>query len=438
LRNTFRGGVHPLHHIGEGKPLTQASPIRVFTADTVVIPVGMHLGAPSAPCVAKGQRVKMGEVIATPVGGFGLPVHASVSGEVLFVEERQLLRNRPEVCIGIQNDHLDEWVELTPLNAQSATPAEIIAAVKNAGICGMGGAAFPTHVKMSMPEGKQADVVILNGAECEPYLTADHRMMLEQSERIVEGIKLILRATGVSHAVLAIETNKPDAIKTMREAIAGLSEVRVLPLKTKYPQGSEKQLIHVVTGREVPRGKLPLDAGALVFNVSTAAAVYDAVALGKPLVERVTTVTCGVKEPSNLLLRVGTRYEDAINACGGLVEGARKVFAGGPMTGLCAADLNVTMTKATNGIVVFDDKQAKEVEESACIRCARCVHVCPIGLHPYLMRTDLDRRDTDSAKQHGLMDCVLCSACSYICPARRYLSSSFKAAREDLAAKARR
>lgn len=438
MRNTFRGGVHPLHHIGEGKPLTQACPIRAFTADTVIIPVGMHLGAPSAPCVAKGQRVRMGEVIATPVGGFGLPVHASVSGEVLFVEERQMLRNRPEVCIGIQNDHLDEWVQLTPQNTQSAIPAQIIAAVKDAGICGMGGAAFPTHVKMTIPEGKQADVIILNGAECEPYLTADHRMMLEHSDRIVAGLKLILRATGVSRGVIAIETNKPDAIARMREAILGESDICVLPLKTKYPQGSEKQLIHVVTGREVPRGKLPLDAGALVFNVSTAAAVYEAVALGKPLVERVTTVTCGVKNPSNLLLRVGTRYEDAINACGGLVEGARKVFAGGPMTGLCAADLNVTMTKATNGIVVFDDKQAKAVEESACIRCARCVHVCPTNLHPYLLRADLDKRDTDSAKQHGLMDCVLCSACSYICPARRYLSSSFKAAREDLAAKARR
>jgi len=398
----------------------------------------MHLGAPSAPCVEKGQRVRMGEVIATPIGGFGLPVHASVSGEVLFVEERQMLRNRPEVCIGIQNDHRDDWVTLTPLNAKSASPAEIIAAVKNAGICGMGGAAFPTHVKMTVPEGKQADVVILNGAECEPYLTADHRMMLEHSDSIVEGLKLILRATDVARGVIVIETNKPDAIAQMREAISGESSITVLPLKTKYPQGSEKQLIHVVTGREVPRGKLPLDAGALVFNVSTAAAVYDAVALGKPLVDRVTTVTCGVKEPGNLLLRVGTRYEDAINACGGLVEGARKVFAGGPMTGLCAADLNATMTKATNGIVVFNEQQAKAVEESACIRCARCVHVCPTNLHPYLMRTDLDKRDTESAKQHGLMDCVLCSACSYICPARRYLSSSFKAAREDLAAKARR
>ena len=438
LRNTFRGGVHPLHHIGEGKPLTQACPIRTVTADLVVIPVGMHLGAPSAPCVAKGQRVRVGEVIATPVGGFGLPVHASVSGEVLFVDERQMLKGRPELCIGIRNDHADEWVELHPLNAESASPAQIIAAVKEAGICGMGGAAFPTHVKLTIPEGKQADVIILNGAECEPYLTADHRMMLEQSARIVAGAKLVLRATGVSRAVIAIESNKPDAIASMREAISNSPEISVLPLKTKYPQGSEKQLIHVVTGREVPRGKLPLDAGVLVFNVSTAAAIYDAVTLGKPLIERVTTVTGGVKEPGNLLLRVGTRYEDAINACGGLVEDAKKVFAGGPMTGLCTADLESTITKATNGIVVLDEKQAKAVQESACIRCARCVHVCPIGLHPYLMRADLDKHDTDSAKQHGLMDCVLCGACSYICPARRYLSSSFKAAREDLAAKARR
>ena len=438
MTNTFRGGVHPLHHIGEGKPLTQACPIRAVVAETVVIPVGMHLGAPSEPCVTKGQHVKMGEVIATPVGGLGLPVHASVSGEVLFVEERQLLRAKPEICIGIGNDHADEWVTLTPVDLTNATPADLIAAVKNAGICGMGGAAFPTHVKMSIPEGKHADVVILNGAECEPYLTADHRMMLEQSARIVAGLKLILRATGVSRGVIAIETNKPDAIARMREAVSAEESISVLALKTKYPQGSEKQLIQVVTGCDVPRGKLPLDAGALVFNVSTAAAIHDAIALGKPLVERVTTVTSGVNEPGNLLLRVGTRYEDAIQACGGLVEGACKVFAGGPMTGLCAADLEVTVTKATNGIVVFDETQAKAVEESACIRCARCVHVCPIGLHPYLMRTDLDKHDTDSAKQHGLMDCVLCSACSFICPARRYLSSSFKAAREDLAAKARR
>ena len=438
MRKSFQGGVHPLRRIGEGKPLARGSAVRAITPDLVVIPVGMHLGAPSAPCVEKGQRVKLGEVIATPVGALGLPVHASVSGEVLFVETRQMLRSKPELCIGIQNDHMDEWVPLTPLDAERAEPQEILAAVKNAGICGMGGAAFPTHIKMTIPEGKHADIVILHGAECEPYLTADHRLMLESPERILAGFSLILRATGVKRGIVAIESNKQDAIQVMQQAASTYENIQILPLKTKYPQGSEKQLIHVVAGREVPRGKLPLDAGVLVFNVSTAAAVYDAVALGKPLVERITTVTGCVKEPGNLRLRVGTRYEDAIAACGGLLDCARKVFAGGPMTGLCAADLEATATKATNGIVAFDEQQAKAMQESACIRCARCVHVCPIGLHPYLMRSNLDRHDLDGAKQNGLMDCVLCGACSYICPARRYLTSSFKAVREEIAAKARR
>ncbi len=398
----------------------------------------MHLGAPSEPCVEKGQRVLAGEVIAKPVGGLGLPVHASVSGEIAFVEPRQMLRGKPELCIGIQNDHLDEWVELHPLDADRATAAEIIEAAKNAGLCGMGGAAFPTHIKMSIPEGKSADTVILNGAECEPYLTADHRLMLEKPDLVIAGLKLILRATGVNRGVIAIETNKPDAIAAMKTAAAGEEQIEIIPLKTKYPQGSEKQLIQVVTRREVPRGKLPVDANALVFNVSTTAALYEAVALGKPLVQRITTVTGCVKEPGNLLLRVGTRYADAIEACGGLLDCARKVFAGGPMTGLCAADLEAAITKATNGIVAFDEDQAKTMNETACIRCTRCVQICPIGLHPYLMRSDIDRRDIDAVKKHGLMDCVLCGACSYICPARRYLTSSFKATREDLAARARR
>ncbi len=439
MKNTFRGGIHPLRQSGEGKPLTHASPIRAITPDIVVIPLGMHLGAPSAPCVEKGQRVLLGQVIATPVGGLGLPVHASVSGEVLFVEERQQLRAAPERCIGIQNDRMDEWVELNPVGSvEQAEPADIIAAVRNAGICGMGGAAFPTHVKLSVPEGKRAEIVILNGAECEPYLTADHRLMLESPQRIVDGLRLILKATGVANGVIAIESNKPDAIEFMRLAASAYPEIRVQPLKTKYPQGSEKQLIQTVTGRDVPRGKLPIDAGALVFNVSTAAAVCDAVTLGKPLVSRITTVTGCVNEPSNLLLRIGTCYEEAIAACGGLRECAKKVFAGGPMTGLCAPDLGVSITKATNGIVLFTAQQAKDMVESACIRCSRCVQVCPIGLHPYLMRADIDKLDFETAKKHGLMDCVLCGACSYICPARRYLSSSFKATRDELAAKARR
>ena len=405
----------------------------------VVIPVGMHLGAPSAPCVEKGQHVKMGEVIATPAGGLGLPVHASVSGEVLFVEPRQELRAAPEICIGIQNDKQDEWVELHPVGSVGdATPEQIVNAVKTAGICGMGGASFPTHIKLSIPEGKSADTAILNGAECEPYLTADHRLMLESPQRIIDGLRLIMRATGVGHGVIAVEKNKPDAIRSLREAVRDVDGIEVFPLTTKYPQGSEKQLIHVVTGREVPRGKLPIDAQALVFNVSTAAAICDAVTLGKPLVERITTVTGCVNEPGNFLLRVGTTYDQTFAACGGLPENVKKVFAGGPMTGLCASDTSVSMTKATNGIVAFDEAQAKEFEETACIRCARCVNICPIGLYPYLLRSDIDKNDLESAKKHGLLDCVLCGACSYICPARRYLTSSFKAAREELSAKARR
>lgn len=439
MKSTFRGGVHPLRKTGEGKPLTSAGSVRAVVPDAVVIPLGMHLGAPGAPCVQKGQRVKLGEVIATPVGALGLPVHASVSGEVLFVEPRQQLKASPEVCVGIKNDKLDEWAELTPAGTlESVTPEQIIAAVKNAGICGMGGAAFPTHVKLTIPEGKHADTVILNGAECEPYLTADHRLMLETPERIVSGLKLILKATGVSRGVIAIETNKPDAIESMQAAVKNERSMSVHPLKTKYPQGSEKQIIQVVTGREVPRGKLPIDAGVLVFNVSTAAAVADAVLLGKPLIERITTVNGCVKTPSNLKLRIGTSYEQAFEACGGLCGDVGKIFAGGPMTGLCAADTSVSMTKATNGIVAFSQKQAKQIEETACIRCARCAHVCPIGLHPYQLRADIDKADLELAKKHGLLDCVLCGACSYICPARRYLASSIKAAREELAAKARR
>ena len=439
MKKTFHGGVHPLRRAGEGKPLTSACSVRAVVPDVVVIPLGMHLGAPGAACVQKGQRVKLGEVIATPVGALGLPVHASVSGEVLFAEPRQQLKAAPEVCVGIQNDCLDEWVELTPAGTlESVTPEQIISAVKNAGICGMGGAAFPTHVKLTVPEGKRADTVILNGAECEPYLTADHRLMLDNPERIVNGLKLILKATGVSRGVIAIEMNKPDAIESMQAAVKNEHLLSVLPLKTKYPQGSEKQIIQVVTGREVPRGQLPIDAGALVFNVSTAAAVADAVLLGKPLIERITTVTGCVKTPSNLKLRVGTSYEQAFEACGGLCGDIGKIFAGGPMTGLCAADTSVSITKATNGIVAFSQKQAKQVEESACIRCARCAQVCPIGLRPYQLRAEIDKPDLELAKKHGLLDCVLCGACSYICPARRYLASSIKAAREELTAKARR
>ncbi|MEG1524837.1 MAG: electron transport complex subunit RsxC [Clostridia bacterium] len=439
MKKTFHGGVHPLHSTGEGKMFTRASAVTPLIPEQVIIPVSMHLGAPSAPCVEPGQHVQLGQVIAMSVGGLGLPVHASVSGEVLFVDERQQLSATPQMCIGIRNDKLDDWAPLMPLGDVENAPADkIIACVKNAGICGLGGASFPTHIKMSIPEGKTADTVILNGAECEPYLTADHRLMLETPERIVGGLRLILRATGVSRGVIAIESNKPDAIDSMTKAIAGVPGVEILMLKTKYPQGSEKQLIHTVTGRQVPRGKLPVDAHTLVFNVGTAAAVFDAVTEGKPLIQRITTVTGCVNQPANLLLRVGTTYDQIFAACGGLKADAHEIFAGGPMCGLCAPDDTVSMTKATNGIIVFSATQARDYEETSCIRCGRCVETCPIGLYPYELRNICDMHNLDKAKENGLSDCVLCGACSYICPARRYLTASFKAAREELAARGRK
>lgn len=439
MKKTFRGGVHPLREIHEGKPLTSSCAVRAVAPSMVVIPMGMHLGAPSKPCVQKGDFVKIGQRIADPVGGLGLPVHASVSGEVVAVEERQQLRAAPELCIVIQNDMRDEWVELTPVGeVETVEPEKIIPAVLEAGICGMGGASFPTHVKMNVPPDKHAEIVILNGAECEPYLTADHRNMLENGPRIVDGLRLILRATGVRRGVIAIEDNKPDAIAAMQKAAAGHEGIEVMALPTKYPQGGEKQLIEVVTGRQVPRGKLPADAGALVFNVSTAAAIADAVTLGKPLVERITTVTGCVNEPSNLRLRIGTTYAEALAACGGVKEDAAKLFAGGPMTGLCAPNDSISITKATNGIVVFSEAQAVAFEEGPCIRCGRCVEACPIHLMPYQLKYDCEAGALSRAKDHGLMDCVACGACAYVCPARRHLTAAFKAAKDELAAKAKR
>lgn len=440
LKHTFLGGIHPLHREHEGKTATSGAPIRPFVASRVVIPVGMHIGAPSAPTVKKGDHVAVGQMIAEPVGGLGLPVHASISGTVTEVEMKQQLRAGREICITIEADGNDEWVELKPVGGvEDTAPADIIAAMKNAGISGMGGASFPAHVKLSIPEGKYADIVILNGAECEPYLTCDHRLMLEESERIVKGARLLMRAAKVERCVIAIEDNKPDAIAAMTKAAAEYPGIEVYTMVTKYPQGAEKQLIRSVTGREVPRGKLPLDAHALVFNVGTAAATYDAVVLGKPVVERVTTITGSVKNPSNLRMRIGTIFADAIREAGGITaEGDIKLFSGGPMCGIAAPNLDVSMVKSTNGIITFAGPDAKIVEESPCIRCGKCVDGCAMGLMPYAIRNDLDRHDFEAAKAKGIMDCVLCGACSYSCPANRFLTSAFKSAKEEITARARR
>ena len=361
MKATFRGGVHPAHG---SKAQTQGLATRSFVSDTVRIIMNMNIGAPSQPCVAKGDHVKIGQVIGEPVGFLGLPVHASVSGEVVSVEPIPNLSEQPAMCVTIHNDFADEWVELHPLGSvETVDPALIIPAIKNAGICGLGGASFPTHVKLSIKPEQKCDCIIANGAECETHLTCDHRLMLENPVRVVDGLRAAMRAINVKEGIIAIEDNKPDAIEAMRKACQGREGVRVQVLKTKYPQGGEKQLIEAVTGRQVPSGGLPIQAGVIVMNVATCAAVADAVIDGKPLVERIVTVTGAVRQPANLRLRIGTITEDIIGECGGFSGDVGKVIFGGAMTGMCAPNTSIPIAKATGGILVLDKQDAASVEE---------------------------------------------------------------------------
>lgn len=436
MKLSFKGGIHPLRELHEGKGPSKNQEIRDVIPENVLIPVDMHIGAPSAPCVSKGDRVKLGQVIATPVGGIGIPVHASVSGEVTGIVTRQMLYKNPSVSIGIKNDYLDEWTELTRLGDVETAPAHLIGqAVRDAGICGLGGACFPTHAKINLPPGKTVDTVILNGAECETFLTADHRLMLEEPERIINGLRAIMRAMGVQKGIIAIEENKKDAITVMQNAASGREGVSVMTLKTKYPQGGEKQLIVAVTGREVPSGGLPMDVHVNVFNVGTAAAVADAVAEGKPLISRITTVTGCVKEPSNLRLRIGTSFQDAIDAAGGFLEEPGKIFAGGSMTGLAIPDTGISVSKANNGIVVLNRRDSLLPEPAVCIRCSRCIHACPVYINPQRLKVLYDLGDLTRMKQEHVMDCIVCGACSYVCPAKLELTPSFKEAKEKITAR---
>lgn len=427
-KRSFKGGVHPLSRSHEGKALTRNEEVREFIPETVCIPMNLHLGAPSEPCVKKGDKVKMGQVIGDPVGALGLPVHASVSGEVLDVFEKQQLGASKVTCVTIKNDGLDTWVEPMPDigDCETADPKLVITRIRDAGASGMGGAAFPLHIKLTIQDEKYADTIILNGAECETHLTGDFRLMVEDPAPIVDGLRAVMRAMNCENGIIAIEDNKPEAIDSMRRACEGRKGVQVRQLKTKYPQGSEKQLITAVTGREVPRGKLPIDCHVIVMNVATAAAVADAVNNGRPVVRRITTVTGRVKQPSNLLLRIGTLAADAIEFCGGYTHEAGKLVAGGMMTGVAAPNDDFSITKAMGGLVALDTSEAISYVEHPCIRCARCVAACPVGLNPATIKKYCDANDCEGAKQHNVMDCIVCGCCSYTCPANRFLTASFK------------
>lgn len=423
---TFHGGVHPR----DSKAYTASKTIEVPPLpNKVIIPIRQHIGAPCTPIAKKGDIVKKGEIIAKSDAFVSSNIFASVSGKVIDINDYGHPVFGKCLSIVIENDGEDKWVEGIPIERdwKSISDKELVDIVKEAGIVGMGGATFPTHVKLSPPKDKQIDVFILNAAECEPYLTADHRMMLEYSERIVTGVQIVMKILGVNKGYIGIEDNKPDAIEIMKKAF-NRTGVEVLGLPTKYPQGAEKMLIKVLTDREVPSGGLPMDVGVVVQNVGTVAAICDAVTKGIPLIERVTTVSGGaLKEPKNLLLRIGTTFSDAVNYCGGIVKIPEKIIMGGPMMGMAQSTLDLPVIKGVSGILVLSKEDVNSGKESPCIRCGRCIDACPMGLNPSMLSILGQHGLFEEAKEdYNLLDCVECGSCVYGCPAKRNIVQYIK------------
>lgn len=432
---TFKGGTHPPHSkkATEKITLTKAEPPK-----TVVIPMQQHIGAPCAPIVNVGDDVKLGQKIGEAKGFVSVPVHSSVSGKVIAIEPRMYTGGIKVTSVVIENDMQDTIHESVSSKGslESLSADDIKNIIKEAGIVGMGGAAFPTHVKLAPPPDKKVDTVILNGAECEPYLTADHRLMLEKPENVVYGLQALMKALNVNKGYIGIEDNKLDAIEAMQKAVSGKDGIEVVALRAKYPQGAEKQLIYACTKRQVPSGGLPADASVVVNNVGTAAAIGNAIRTGMPLVERIVTITgAGIKNPKNLLIRIGTSFKDIIEQCGGFVGNPQKIIAGGPMMGIAQFHLDVPVIKGTSGILVLGEEEARLPEASNCIRCGKCVGVCPINLMPSSISAYALLDNFAQAESLNAMDCIECGSCSFVCPAKRPLVESIRLAKREIIAK---
>jgi len=432
IPKTFpRGGGDLPHH----KSATDKKPIVVLPAPEIaVIPLQQHIGAPCEPVVAAGDKVKMGQLLGQSKQFISAPVHSSVSGEVLAIEERRLANGKQALCVVIKNDFRDEPVSgAKHTDVQKLSPNAIREAVKEAGIVGMGGAGFPTHVKLNPP--KPVDTILINAAECEPYLTCDHRLMVERAEQMVQGLLAIMKATGAAKGIVGIEANKPDAVEKVQEAMAAYDQLSVAVLQVRYPQGAEKQLIKAILNREVPSGGLPHDVGCVVSNVHTAIAVYEALSAGKSSYERVVTVSGGaVVDPRNLLVRVGTPIEQLFAFCGGFLGEPEVIVCGGPMTGWQIQDLSGPVVKNMSGVLALTKEEAGFDENLPCIRCERCVHACPMGLTPNLLGEYSDKGLYREAERIHLRDCIECSLCSYVCPAKRALVTWIKKGKAGLAA----
>lgn len=417
---TFARGVHPSYY----KELTASKRVEAATLPkTVSIPLHQHAGAPCEPLVKKGELVTEGQKIGDVKAFVAAPVHASISGKIKDIELVQHPGGARSLAVVIEGDGTTkEWggavKDLSSISVESLKET-----IRDAGIVGMGGAAFPTSVKLAPPKGKAIDAVILNGCECEPYLTADHRIMLEEPEKVVWGLKALMKVTGASKGFIGIEENKPDAIEALNRAIGSSTDIQTIILEAKYPQGAEKMLIVAAIGKKVPVGKLPLDVGVVVNNVGTAAAIYEAVNWGKPLIERIVTISGnGVKEPRNLKVRVGTSFEEVLGQCGGIIEGGEvEVLNGGPMMGVAQPTLAVPVVKGTSGITVIAASVIKSSAYEACIRCASCVTVCPMALMPYKLGDFGKVFRTAEFKEWDGLACIECGCCSYVCPSKRPL-----------------
>ena len=415
---TFKKGVHPeeYKHLSEKKSLE-----RLPIPGEVFIPVHQHIGAPCRPLVEKGQEVKTGEIIGQSTGFVSSPVHASISGKVKAVKNFPNPLGVNSLMIHIVGNGEDEWGDLPDETQdwENLNNEEIIGRIQKAGIVGLGGAAFPTHVKLTSPKEKPIDTFILNGCECEPYLTADHRMMVEQTGDVVLGTRILMKVLNVKQAVIGIENNKPDAIEAMEKATKVFDNIEVIPLKVKYPQGAEKMLIKATIDRDVPAGGLPLDVGVVVNNVGTAVAVADAVMRRKPLIERVVTVTGdGIKEPKNVIARIGTPFQNLVDFCGGLTDDTVKIIMGGPMMGVAQHSLNVPVIKATSGILCLTGRTVLKNKEYPCIQCGTCIGACPMNLLPTSLARYAQAGNWQTAKDLGIMNCIECGSCAFVCPSK--------------------
>ncbi|MGV8963686.1 MAG: electron transport complex subunit RsxC [Candidatus Saccharimonadaceae bacterium] len=423
MLKTFRiGGIHPKENkFSAGKSIES-----ITIPEQVIVPLAQHIGAPCQPVVKKGDQVKVGTLLGKSVGFVSANIHSPVSGTVKKIDVALDASGykRNAVFIDVVGDEWEDAIDRTSTLVRECnlTSKEIIDKISASGIVGMGGATFPTHVKLTPPPGTKAEVLIINAVECEPYLTADHSLMMEKTEEVFVGIELLMKAVKVNRAVIGIENNKPDAINKFKQAAKSYPNIEVQPLKVQYPQGGEKQLIDAVMGRQISSGALPISVGAIVQNIGTAFAVYEAIQKNKPLVERVVTVTGkDVKSPCNVLSRIGIPLDNLIEHAGGLPENTGKVVSGGPMMGKAVASTEIPVTKGTSGILIIPTLESRRKQMKDCIKCGKCVNICPMGLNPTLLMTLTEYEVWDKAEKEKIVDCIECGSCSYTCPSDRPL-----------------